>query len=107
MSNFNDNPYAAHDVNDDYNYQHSVPVQVPDYLIFSILMTLFCCQPLGIAAIVFSAMANGEKSAGNYQKAMNHAKNAKTCLMIGVIGGALLVLFILGLGILGAILDMQ
>ena len=68
-------------------------------------MTIFCCQPLGIAAIVFSALANGEKSSGNYQKAMNHAKNAKTCLLIGVIGGALIILFFLGLGILGALMD--
>lgn len=45
---------------------------VPDYLIWSILATLFCCQPLGIAAIVYAAMANSKKSsdiAGAYTDA--------------------------------------
>ena len=108
MSDFDNNPWAASNVTDDFNFpQNQFPVNVPDYLVFSILMTLFCCQPLGIAAIVFSALANGEKSAGNYPKAVNHAKNAKTCLMIGVIGGALLILFFLGLGIIGALTDIQ
>ena len=103
MSHFDDNPYAANNLTDNFNFQQQVPAQVPDYLIWSILMTLFCCQPLGIAAIVFSALANGEKSTGNYQKAMGHAKNAKTCLMIGVIGGALIILFFIGIMILGVV----
>jgi len=107
MSDFDNNPYAVNNVTDDYRFQQQAPVHVPDYLVLSILMPLFCCQPLGIAAIVFSALAKGEIGSGNYQKAMNHAKNAKICLLIGVIGGVLLILFFLGLGILGALSEQQ
>jgi len=105
MRNFDDNPYAVTNVTDDFNFprQSGMPVHVPDYLVVSILMTLFCCQPLGIAAIVFSALANGEKNVGNFQNALNHAKNAKTCLLVGGIGGALITLFVLGICAMSAV----
>ena len=42
MSDFDNNPYAVNNVTDDFNFpQNSAPVNVPDYLIFSILMTIF------------------------------------------------------------------
>lgn len=90
MSDYDNNPYAASNVTDDYNFQQNqAPVNVPDYLIPSVLATLFCCQLFGIIAIVYSAMASGEKSTGNYQKAMSHANNAKTFLIVAVVCGGL------------------
>jgi len=103
MSDFDNNPYAASNITDDYDFQQQVPVPVPDYLVPSILVALIC-QPLGIIAIVFSALANGEKSAGNYQKAMNHAKNARVCLIIAGIGCVLVVLCLLAFTIISELL---
>ena len=40
------------------------PTQVPNYLVQSILVTIFCCLPFGIAAIVFAAQVNGKIEAG-------------------------------------------
>lgn len=34
------------------------PVKIKNYLIESILVTLLCCLPLGIPAIVFAAQVN-------------------------------------------------
>lgn len=54
------------------------PVQVPNYLVQSILLTLFCCLPFGIVAIVFSSQANSKAALGDYQGAMASANTAKT-----------------------------
>lgn len=55
------------------------PVQnVPDYLLWSILVTIFCCLPFGIVAIVKAAAANGKKNVGDYYGAMQDAAAAKT-----------------------------
>ena len=90
MSDGDNNPYSVSNVTDDFNFQYGeTPVNVPDYLVPSILVTLFCCQLFGIIAIVFSALASGEKSSGNYQKAMGYANNAKTFLIVGVVCGVL------------------
>jgi hypothetical protein len=43
---------------------------VPDNLIWSILVTIFCCLPLGIVAIVKASEANSKKAMGDYQGAM-------------------------------------
>lgn len=92
MSNdFDNNPYAVDNfTGDDHAPINGPPQHVPDYLIPSILMTLFCCQLLGILAIVFSALASSEKGTGNYAKALSYANNAKVCLIIGLVGGLLI-----------------
>lgn len=84
MSNFDNNPYAASNIEDDYAPQG--PVHVPDYLVASILVTLFCCLPFGIAAIIFAAKARSLKSAGQYHEAFEQSKKAKlfTYLSLGL-----------------------
>ena len=37
---------------------------VPNYLVFAILATVFCCLPTGIPAIVYAAQVNGKLQAG-------------------------------------------
>ena len=104
MSDFDNNPYAADRFTgkDDYNFHVPAP-NVPDYLIASILITIFCCPALGVVAIVFSAMASSEKSNGNYQRALAHAKNAKIFLLITVIGYALLIAIYVAIAIIIAV----
>ena len=50
---------------------------VPTYLTEAILVTLFCCLPFGIAAIVYAAMAKGKLEAGDYAGARECAGKAK------------------------------
>lgn len=50
---------------------------VPNYLVFAILVTVFCCLPTGIPAIVFAAQVNGKLQAGNLAGAQADSKNAK------------------------------
>lgn len=56
---------------------------VKTWLVESILVTLFCCLPLGVVGIVFAAMATSSQNAGNTALAAQQAGTAKTCTLIG------------------------
>jgi hypothetical protein len=53
------------------------PVDVPNYLVFAILVTILCCLPAGIPAIVYAAQVNGKLQAGDIAGAQLASKNAK------------------------------
>ena len=50
---------------------------VPNYLVFAILATVFCCLPTGIAAIIFAAQVNSKLQAGDLVGAQAASNNAK------------------------------
>jgi uncharacterized membrane protein YvbJ len=51
---------------------------VPNYLAQSILVTLFCCLPLGIVSIVYAAQVNTKLQAGDLEGAMDASAKART-----------------------------
>ena len=51
--------------------------KIPNYLVQSILVTVFCCLPLGIPAIVFAAQVNSKLQAGDIEGAREYSKKAK------------------------------
>jgi len=78
--------------------------QIPNYLVQSILVTLFCCLPLGIAAIVYAAQVSGKLQAGDVAGAMAASKNAKMFCWISFwigVGGILIWVAIVVLAGLG------
>jgi hypothetical protein len=85
------------------------PASVPNYLVPAIL-SLFCCWPLAIVAIIFAAQVNGKVAAGDIAGAMDASKKAKlfSFISIGiglVVGLIYLLLTILGIG-MGAVGNM-
>ena len=73
----------------------STPTNIPNYLVLSIL-SLFCCWPLAIVAIIFAAQVNGKVAAGDIQGAMSASKTAKLLSMISIgIGAVIAVIYIL------------
>src|SRR5687767_5164983 len=50
---------------------------IPNYLVQSILVTLCCCLPGGIVAIVYAAQVNSKLSAGDISGARQASDNAK------------------------------
>ena len=72
--------------------------EIPNYLVHSILVTLFCCLPLGIPAIVFAAQVNGKMAAGDIEGAKAASKNARTFCWISL-GLGLAWMIIYGLAI--------
>ena len=76
-----------------------VPIRVPNYLVGSILATLFCCIPTGIASIVFASKANSKAATGDIQGALKDAGSAKLWMWISIIPG-----FLIGfIGLLAAV----
>lgn len=71
-------------------------VEVPNYLVQSILVTVLCCLPTGIAAIVYAAQANSKKTAGDYAGAIEAANKAKTWCWISLgVGAVVTVIYVL------------
>ena len=72
---------------------------VPNYLVQAILVTIFCCLPFGIVAIVFAAQVNGKRKSGDYAGAIRVSENAKTwCWVSFGVGGGLILLYIFAAG---------
>lgn len=61
--------------------------QVPNYLPQAILVTLFCCIPFGIVAIVYAAQVNTKLQLGDYEGAVAASGNAKKWCWISFIAG--------------------
>jgi len=81
-------------------------VYVPNYLVFAILTTIFCCLPAGIPAIVYAAQVNGKLQAGDIAGAQAASKNAKMwCWIAAGAGIAIFVIYglVMTLGILSGI----
>lgn len=50
---------------------------VPNYLVQSIIVTLCCCLPLGVVAIIFAAQVNTKLAAGDIAGAQEASSKAK------------------------------
>ena len=59
------------------------PAKVPNYMVQAVLVTLFCCLPLGIWGIVRAASVNTKLAANDYAGALEASKNTKTILWVG------------------------
>jgi hypothetical protein len=60
---------------------------IPNYLTQAILVTLCCCVPFGIVAIVNASKVNSLVQAGDYRAAREASDEAKKWCMIGFILG--------------------
>ncbi len=81
--------------------QQSAPVlyDVPTYLGQAILLTLFCCLPFGIVAIVYAAQVNALLAAGQYELALEKSKSARTWCWVALLCGLVpLVIWLLIVG---------
>ncbi len=75
--------------------QSSDPQSPPkNWLVESILVTIFCCQPFGIVGIVFALMVNRNFAAGDYAGALQASKDAARWTKIGFWIGAAIVISI-------------
>jgi hypothetical protein len=51
--------------------------KIPNYLVQSILVTLCCCLPFGIPAIVYAAQVNSKQAVGDFAGAQDSSKKAR------------------------------
>lgn len=50
---------------------------VPNYLVQAILVTLFCCMPTGVAAIIYSSQVNSKLAIGDWHGAEEASAKAR------------------------------
>ena len=70
-----------------------------NYLVGSILCTLFCCQILGIVSIIYAAQVNSRWQSGDFEGARQASRNALTWIWISVGSAVILAIAILVFGI--------
>ena len=56
---------------------------IPNYLVQAILVTILCCVPFGIPAIIYAAKVDGMVSRGDIAGALDASKKAKTWSWVG------------------------
>jgi hypothetical protein len=82
------------------------PASVPNFLVPAII-SLFCCTPLGIVAVIFAAQVNGKVAAGDIAGAQDSAKKAKMFSYISIgLGLLLIICYVLFFLIMGVELGM-
>ena len=63
----------------------SLPVK--DYLVESILVTLLCCMPLGIVALIYAVQSSSLSASGDSAGALEASNNASKWVNISAICG--------------------
>ena len=71
-------------------------------LVWAILVTVFCCLPLGIVSIVKATQVSGLWAQGQYAEAQKAADDAKKWAMWGAIIGAIAIVIWIILWMVGA-----
>jgi hypothetical protein len=63
------------------------PPLIPNYLVQSILVTLCCCLPVGVVALVYAAQVNSKLAAGDVAGARAASASARTWCIVALIAG--------------------
>lgn len=65
------------------------PKMPPTYLVWSVVMTVLCCLPAGVVAIVFSAQVSSKFYAGDLEGARRCSRNAEIWIIVSFVLGVL------------------
>lgn len=76
------------------------PISIDNYLIQSILVTIFCCQIFGIVSIIYAAQVNSKIRTGDIVGAKHYASLAKRWMWIAFGIGLLIQLTWVGVNVL-------
>jgi hypothetical protein len=79
---------------------------IPNYLWQSIVVTVLCCVPAGIAAIVYASRVQGRQRMGDVQGALDASRKARTWCIVSLVAGLIVAAIYAGLFASGA-LDVQ
>jgi NADH:ubiquinone oxidoreductase subunit 3 (subunit A) len=78
------------------------PPRPKNWLVESILVTIFCCLPFGIVGIVYATQVNAKYDTGDYEGALKASAEARKWTRIGFfVGIAFIVLYLIFIFLLG------
>lgn len=77
--------------------------RIPNHLVWAILTTIFCCWPLGIVAIVYSAQVDGKASSGDIAGALEYSRKARMWSWITFAAGLIVAVGWMTLLVLGLV----
>ena len=86
-----------------YGYGQMPMGPVNNNMVLAILTTLFCCLPFGIVAIVNASQVNKKLAMGDYNGAVQSAKQAKTRAMVALGVGLVVAVIYFFVGILAGL----
>lgn len=66
--------------------RHGKPMP-PTYLVWSIIVTILCCVPCGIAAIVFSSQVSSKYESGDLAGAEKSSERAQLWIVLSIVLG--------------------
>ena len=86
----------------DQNFESQFKPQPKNWLVESILVTLFCCLPFGIVGIINASQVNSKFAAGDHLGAQEASKNAGKWTKVGFfVGIGLAVLYLVFVFVFG------
>jgi hypothetical protein len=99
-------PPSASNAGNAYNNTDKPPMP-ENYLVLSIIVTILCCWPVGIASIVNAAKVSSAYNSGDYEGAKKASSNAKKWAIWTVVAGviywiiSLIIIFAAGITAVG------
>jgi len=73
-------------------------------MVWAILSTVLCCNPIGIVSIVYASKVDGLYNAGDYAGAQSAAKSAMTWAIVTMISGLIIDIVIIFIFLLPVLL---
>ena len=70
-------------------YGDDAPPMPPAYLVWSVVMTVLCCLPAGIVAIIFSSQVSSKYYAGDIEGARRSSERAQIWIIVSFVLGVL------------------
>lgn len=70
-------------------YGNDVPPMPPAYLVWAVVMTVCCCLPAGVVAIIFSSQVSSKYYAGDIEGARRSSERAQIWIIVSFVLGVL------------------
>lgn len=74
-------------LNPEVNQVINQEIRPNNYLVGSILATIFCCLPVGIVSIIFASQVNTKYNAGDFEGAQKSSKQTKQFMIWTIVAG--------------------
>ncbi len=74
-------------LNPEVNQVTNQEIRPSNYLMGSILATIFCCLPVGIVSIIFASQVNTKYNAGDFEGAQKASKQTKQFMIWTIVAG--------------------